>query len=203
MAVIQEVGPRTEQGPVIDGVPTRIVTYSARQLQDSPQLPSLFELVNLAYQISDQQSFGSSTGDRLKSIEDVVLGLKNDPESFIINLSYLYKPEEVLATAGCRRYHGPDADTTLPWACSNAPDPGTEEWETKMVATQPSLQGKGLASYMLKAVEREVVSRSKRKTTGGSDAKLSKMSICTPTYADFYTRRGTRRTTRDHSAMRV
>lgn len=193
MAKIPVTGPKMEDGPVIDGMLTRVSTYSARQLQDSPLLPSLFKLVNLAYLLSDQESFGSSTGDRLKSIKDLIFVLNDDPESFIINLSYPHEPDEVLGTATCRRYYGPDADTTKPWACTHTPHPETDEWETKMVATQPSLQGKGLASYMLKAVEREVMSRSRTKTVAGEDAKLSKMIICTPTYAAFYARRGYRK----------
>lgn len=189
MAQIPDTGPKIEDGPLIDGLPTRACTYSARQLAGSPQLPSLFKLVNLAYLVSDQQSFGSSTGDRLKSIDDLILVLNDDPQSFMINLSYIHDPNEVLGTATCRRYYGPDADTTKPWSCTHTPDSGVNEWETKMVATQPSLQGKGLASFMLKAVEKEVMTRSQTKTGAGEDAKLSKMIICTPTYTEFYARR--------------
>lgn len=193
MAQLPGAGPNMEDGPIIDSAPTQVWTCSARQLQDSPQLPSLFKLVNRAYLLSDQKAFGGSTGDRLKSVEDLILVLRDDPEAFMVNVGYLHKPDEVVGTATCRRYYGPDADTTKPWSCTHIPDPGTDEWETKMVATQPSLQGKGLASYMLKAVEREVMSRSRMRTAAGQDAKLSKMIICTPTYADFYARRGYRK----------
>ncbi|KAF2170328.1 hypothetical protein M409DRAFT_19149 [Zasmidium cellare ATCC 36951] len=188
--------PKIDEGPIIDGKPTSISTWSAKQLKDCALLPGLFKTINLAYLTSDEKSFGTSTGDRLKSTEDLIQVLRNDANSFIIILNQTHSDREVLSTASCRRYYGPESDTSRAWACTHTPAPGVEEWELKLVATHPSAQGKGLASYMLGLTEKEVVSRfnaregSRRKAAAAQSHP--KMIMCTPetTFAEFYARRG-------------
>ncbi|KAK4495138.1 hypothetical protein PRZ48_013465 [Zasmidium cellare] len=160
-------------------------------LRESPLLPGLFKTIHLAYLTSDQKSFGTSAGDRLRSIDDLILVLRNDPDSFIIVLSQSDPDGEILSTASCRRYYGPDRDTSKPWACTHHPAPGVDEWELKMVATHPSAQGKGLASYMLGLAEEEVIRRSLVKATDTAQSR-TKMIMCIPetTFAEFYARRG-------------
>lgn len=190
-------GTKTQAGPIIDDKPSEVVTLTAQQLRTSRFRPGLVKTINLAYQSSEQKSLGASQGDRLGSVNELVLVLRDDPESFIIILTQPHAPEEVISTATCRRYLGPPSDAaTNPWACSHSPADGTEEWELKLLATHPDAQGKGIASYMLALAEKEVMERFHTKfaakthefgQANGATTK-AKMILCTPKpqYGKFY-----------------
>lgn len=192
--------PKAEEGPKIDDKPTNILTFSAQQLKSSNLLPGLVKTINLAYFTSEKKSLGESTGARLGSIDELILVLRDDPESFIIVLSQPHSPEEVLSTATCRRYYGPGPDFSRPWECCHTPDANTEEWELKLLATHPSAQGKGLASYMLGLAEREVAARFRAKLDSRAYSECkedgipaqTKMILCTPKplFGIFYAQRG-------------
>lgn len=187
---------KPQAGPTINDKPSEIVTLTAQQLRTSNCRPGLVKTINLAYKASEQKSLGASQGDRLGSVDELILVLRDDPESFIIILTQPHEPEEVVSTATCRRYLGPPSDAaTNPWACSHSPADGTEEWELKLLATHPSAQGKGIASYMLALAEREVMERSHAKSAaminGSGQANAStkvRMILCTPKplYGKFY-----------------
>lgn len=192
---------KTQAGPTIDDKPSEIITLTAQQLRASNYRPGLVKTINLAYLSSEEKSLGASQGDRLGSVDELILVLRDDPESFIIILTQPHAPEEVVSTATCRRYFGPPADApNSPWTCSHSPADGTEEWEVKLLATHPSAQGKGVGTYMLALAEREVMERFHTKLCGntqesdqvnGATAK-AKMILCTPKpiYGKFYAGRG-------------
>lgn len=186
----------TKKGPQLEDGSTEVLTLSAQQLRGSTLLPSLFKTINQAFLISEDKRLGATTGDRLKSTDELVSALRDDPESFIIVLTQPHSPGEAVSTATCRRYFGPapDADQN-PWACSHTPNVDVEEWELKLLVTHPSAQGKGLASYMLELAEGEVVARFRAKSVNASGDTVqtqAKMILCTPKplFGEFYAKRG-------------
>ncbi|KAF2163077.1 hypothetical protein M409DRAFT_26523 [Zasmidium cellare ATCC 36951] len=187
---------KVQDGPMIDDKPSTIVTLTAQQLRTSKFLPSLVNTINQAYKAAEGQHLGESKGDRLGSIDELILVLRDDPESFIIVLTQPHAPEEVLSTATSRRYFGPSPDAnTSPWACVHTPAADTEEWELKLLATSPAAQGKGIASYMLALAEKEATERFRAKSGQGEGAIThAKMILCTPKplYGKFYGGRGYR-----------
>ncbi|EME78211.1 uncharacterized protein MYCFIDRAFT_200509 [Pseudocercospora fijiensis CIRAD86] len=84
-----------------------------------------------------------------------------------------------------------------PWVRRLEVENGFEEWELKMMATDPDLQGQGLAGYMMTLVEDEVIRRFSEKqftntTTHGDLAKRLKITLSTPAEVtgSFYLRTG-------------
>ncbi|EME39090.1 hypothetical protein DOTSEDRAFT_75693 [Dothistroma septosporum NZE10] len=137
---------------------------------------------------------GFNNTDRLSSINEIFVNMREDPESFLVILSH-QGSHEVIATATCRRYLGPDEHST-PWMCSHVVEDGTEEWELKLLATHPFAQGKGAGAVVLKAVEQEIINRFaiKRKMASTHTPTRLKMVLCTvqELFPEFYRRKGYR-----------
>ncbi|SMR61859.1 unnamed protein product [Zymoseptoria tritici ST99CH_1E4] len=195
--------PRLIPGPLIHGLKTTASIFSVPQLVQSPFLPSLLSTINQAFAASHSlrpELFLQSHGPRLSSIEDFLSNLQ-DPDSSIIIVS---RPgsDEVIATSSARRYIGPPVKDLAavevkksPWTRTIEVEPGAEEWELKLMATQPDVQGQGVAAWMMALVEREIVARSQAKWAareGEAAVPRLKMVLCTlrELKGEFYLRRG-------------
>jgi GNAT superfamily N-acetyltransferase len=195
------MGLRTHDGPVVDGKPTTVSIFSMVQLSGSSYLPSLFHLINVAFDGIHLRRLPPMEGGyppRLDSPEEILSQLRDDPQTFMFILSFADKPEEILATASCRPYLAREGDGESPWARRLGPEEQCVEWEYKLLAVDPKYQGNGLAVYLTKLTEEEAVRRSKaalanaEKTHGGTDARRVRMVLVglKETTNDFYLRQG-------------
>jgi GNAT superfamily N-acetyltransferase len=199
--------PKILPGPPVHGEPTIASIFSTAQLTTSPFLPSLVRVINLAFNAS-HDAFPElnlhTHGNRLASTDELLSGLQ-DPETFVLIISRP-ESEEVIATSSARRYFGSSAreydssaleqKKSSPWERTAPVEPGAEEWELKLMATDPSAQGQGLAKWMMETVEAEIVARSKAKWEAmhrddSSPPKL-RMVLCTlrEIMGEFYLRKG-------------
>jgi GNAT superfamily N-acetyltransferase len=108
-------------------------------------------------------------GPKLQHDADFVSAIRaNDRASFTVGVAD--DEGQVRATASCveRSDHDGDGDSTtvaqsssspLPWACDVPREAGVQDWELKMVAVHPSWQKRGVASLLLAAVEKEILTR--------------------------------------------
>lgn len=188
---------KTEIGPVIDGKPTKISTFSAQQLKGSYLLPGIVEVINAAFYKAHSETLGIPHPDpRLSSPDDFIATLRGDAEAFAMILFQDQPDRRVLSTAVCRRYYGADKNVVSAWLFDHEPDAATEEWELKLLTAHPAVQGKGLASFMLKLAERKVIERfhERRKGRGNStgEKRRMKMIFSTPKqlWLEYYLKRG-------------
>ncbi|GIZ38042.1 hypothetical protein CKM354_000146900 [Cercospora kikuchii] len=177
--------PKTCPGPQLKGRDTMASIFSSAQIGTSRYLANLVKTINDAFRQAhaSKPELGMTTqGERLGSTEEFLANLSSDPESFILIISYP-ESDNVIATASYRRYHGPlkdrPVDRNTPWFRTSDVSPDTEEWEMKLMACDLDFQGYGLAGYMMKTGEAEIV-------------QSLKLVICTPLEltAQFYLRRG-------------
>lgn len=194
---------KTCPGPQLKGRDTITSIFSSAQIGRSRFLPNLVKTINDAFRQAhaSKPELGMTTqGERLGSTEEFLANLSSDPESFILIISYP-DSDNVIATASYRRYHGPlqdrPVDRNTPWFRTSDVSPDTEEWEMKLMACDLDFQGCGLAAYMMKTGEAEIVQRFHQKhmiARGNGTAVPSKLKlvICTPLEltAQFYLRRG-------------
>ncbi|CAK1359293.1 uncharacterized protein RHO25_002692 [Cercospora beticola] len=190
-------------GPQLKGRDTITSIFSAAQIGTSRYLPNLVKTINEAFRQAhaSKPELGMKTqGERLASTEEFLANLSSDPESFILIISYP-DSDNVIATASYRRYHGPlknrPVDRNTPWFRTLDVSPDTEEYELKLMASALDFQGYGLAAYMMKTGENEIVHRFHQKHmvaqgNGTTVPARLKLVICTPLEltAQFYSRRG-------------
>jgi len=177
--------------------------YEPSQLVNNPILEPLKDLINDAFDKSHANHAMFST-PRLSSANYYLESLGSDPGTFAYILTET-KTGKIIATAGAHRYVAPVFEATtseqkktfarvrLPDHITSAlsMDPGTEIWELKLMAVDPSLQGQGLARYLMELVDQEVVKRVRAERAGGGASKLF-MLITTlkEINGEFYARRG-------------
>ena len=167
--------PLSFSGPEVNGKPTRILLYEPSQLLKSPLIPKLRIMVNRAFSIShaDFRTLPAHL-DRLQREQDFHDQVGSDPGTF----TYIVTDDEsneVLATASAHRYVAPvyevSAVTGGRSVFGRQKGPGGKDeserdedadmWELKLAAVDPDLQRQGLASYLIRLVEAEVVKRFK------------------------------------------
>ncbi|KAF7198089.1 hypothetical protein HII31_00445 [Pseudocercospora fuligena] len=189
-------------GPLVRGKPTSVSVISSRDISTSRFLPGIIGVINAAFSEShyrNAQLGMNGNFPRIASDEEFLRNITHDTEAFAVAI-HPKDEKEVFATATARRYSGPSSDPTAritPWVRRLEVEDGFEEWELKMMATNPDLQGQGLAGYMMKFVDDEVIRRfSKKQLTNaashGDLAKRLKIPLSTPTEVNgsFYLRKG-------------
>lgn len=208
MAITEDPNqPKVQDGPRVHGRATIASIFSAKQLEASHFLTGLVKTINTAYTNSHTikpELKMRSQGPRLGSTAEFLDALRDDSEGFVIIVSFLGS-SEVISTATSRRYLGPAKENGSPFYVQNSPwyrqaevEPDTEEWELKLMATDPEAQGQGLARFMMALGEREITMRFHAKTAllKGVEAeqhpKKLKMVLCTPREltGEFYLRKG-------------
>lgn len=209
---IEGTTPQLFVGPPVGNLSTTASVFSTAQLKQSGFLPSLVKTINLCYADSHalKPEMGMTTAARLASVESLLDSISDDPELFILIIHHAAS-SSVIATATCRRYLGPSEDTQNPWLRRIPVHPGCEEWELKLMATHPSVQKQGLASFMLGLAEHEVVRRHEvkyQRLCQGLDLgdirperNTVRMVLCTARelYGDFYLKKGYKK---DHEVYR-
>ncbi|CAK3786958.1 Hypothetical predicted protein [Lecanosticta acicola] len=154
------------EGSLIDGQPLVVFILSPDQLQQSGFLPSLVTTINAAYRYRfklQPELKVQSSESRLSSEEDFLSSTSSDPAAFVIVLSPRGSVE-TLGTASCAPFRGPPEGVSSPWVRNLEPQPDCTEWMLGLMATHPSAQRHGLASFMLDLAEREVIRRSVQQT---------------------------------------
>ncbi|KAF2765611.1 hypothetical protein EJ03DRAFT_354665 [Teratosphaeria nubilosa] len=163
--------PHTFPGPIIDGRATTVTRYKPRQLINSPLVQPIFTLTNDAY--SESHSKSSTLPHSTKRLDDpdaFLRGLGFDAGTFCFIVCWR-DTDESIATIGAHKYVSPvfEADAGLgsgkkgtTFVRIQLPDkigPDAEIWELKSLAVDVRLQGRGLASYLMKLVDEEVLRR--------------------------------------------
>jgi GNAT superfamily N-acetyltransferase len=156
--------PPTHVGPSVNGRLTNVSTLSVIQLSGSALLPSLFRLINTAFDDVHTRRLPPIAGGyppRFVNVDEILQTLRDDPQTFISIVSFADAPEEILATASCRPYTSVDDAADSLWVRRLGPEEGCVEWEFKLLAVDPKYQGLGLASYLTKKTEEEAAKRSR------------------------------------------
>ncbi|KAK3116864.1 hypothetical protein LTR53_002358 [Teratosphaeriaceae sp. CCFEE 6253] len=208
--------PHTFPGPTINGHSTTTTLYEPAQLAASPLIPALHKLINRAFDHSHRTKGIPINIDRLPTTNDYIQQVGTDPGTFVYVVTWTATGEPV-ATAGAHRYVGGEvmaqgaeegreaarsAFTRVRLPAATAAEAGGERaevWELKLMAVDIAYSGRGLASYLMKLVDREVLVRRKGggvggKGAGGEGAGRGEvwMVLTTVTEAngEFYRRRG-------------
>ncbi|KAK3676596.1 hypothetical protein LTR78_003370 [Recurvomyces mirabilis] len=197
--------PQTQPGRPINSKETTLTLYEPPQLVGNPILLPLRDLINHAFDTSHTSHAMFST-PRLSTPEYYLESLGSDPGTFAYILTD-NKTGTPIATAGAHRYVAPVFEATtseqkrtfarvqLPSHITHAisTDPQTEIWELKLMAVAPSLQGQGLARYLMDLVDQEVVRQVRaegRGRAGGSGKLFMLITTLKEINGEFYARRG-------------
>ena len=162
--------PYSFPGPTIKGRKTTTTLYEPSQLAASPIIPALVDLINVAFDHSHTTKAIPISQLRLPAQEDYIRQVGTDPGTFVYVVTWEDTGAPV-ATAGAHRYAGEvlmseeakgqdrSAFTRvkLPPAAERA-----EVWELKLMAVDIGFSGQGLASYLMKLVDGEVLKRRRR-----------------------------------------
>jgi GNAT superfamily N-acetyltransferase len=208
--------PATLPGPTIHGKATTLHFLTPAHLPTSPFLPQIYSLINTSFSSSHARSAGALPADRprLRSPEQFLEQVGSEPGTFIGVLTQRSSPstkaddseeDVVIATAGAHRWLQPPVvvawDDTPGGGSAfkrfKIPDridySGSEIWELKFLATDVKLQGMGLASWMMGAVDDEVKRRF-GSSAAGVEGEFKELWMVLDTLKEvnegFYLRRG-------------
>ena len=166
--------------------------FNRTQLIASGLLPPLTKLINVSFSASHDTSGILSTIARLRREDQFIDELGEHPDTFVYILRTVGS-EELVATAYASRYEGvtewpegPGKERT--WQRLGVPEDGTEAWELHMLAVSPEFQRQGLADYMMRIVDGEVL----RRAGGRRERLVMYISTVKQTNEAFYLKRGFR-----------
>ena len=160
---------KTMSGPMINHKPTTIALLTQPQLAESRLLALLPPLMNPAFRISHTTSgVLPAEVDRLQSKMQILQELGSDASTYILySSSTSTAPNTVsalLATASFQPFTGgfPADMSNNAKSFKNAPAPlpeGCIAWELKLMAVDPQIQKRGVASTLLSIIEADVQKR--------------------------------------------
>lgn len=178
-------------GPEAKGKQTTVTLYNRAQLIGSGFLPPLESLINIA--------FASRTGailpsiDRLRREGQYLEELGHAPDTFVYIVSAV-DSGELIATAYASRFEGvsewPEGPGERTWERLGVAEEGTNAWELHQLAVSPDYQRQGLAEYLIRLVDAEIVRR--EVSVNGVVGKKLVLYISTikQTNEAFYLRKG-------------
>ena len=211
-------------GPTIDNVPTTLHLIEVADLPKHPLRPAVHEVINRAFSAAHPPYLPASL-DRLRGPDALAEALGPDAFTFVLTAPALSRlpatpvasafvpdpsleaPPRVLASVSGGVFTWKDRSTVDPISRNFLPtsDPrihradgnGYETaWEMKLMAVDPAVAGRGLASALLGSVEREIHRRWKviEAPNGGNQQEGKKMRVFLRTIKEmnerFYLRRG-------------
>ncbi|KAH9838900.1 hypothetical protein Tdes44962_MAKER01751 [Teratosphaeria destructans] len=145
-------------GPIIDGKATTVTRYEPQQLINSSLLQSIFTLTNDAY--SESHAKSSTLPHSSKRLDD--------PDAFVRGLGF--DAGTFCFIPGLRSRAGPGSGKKgTTFVRVQLPDkigPDAEIWELKSLAVDVRLQGRGLAGYLMRSVDEEVLRRFSQAPSG-------------------------------------
>ncbi|KAK5108046.1 hypothetical protein LTR62_008820 [Meristemomyces frigidus] len=201
--------PQFTPGPTLQtkgfSAATTLTLYEPNQLPGNPILEPLRTLINTSFRASHNKhkTFPAAV-DRLYSTNQYLQNLGTDAGTFtyIVTDNATGKP---IATAGAHRYKAAVFESSgdgnkqgktfvrvqLP-AIAEESGEGAEVWELKLMAVDVTLQGAGLASYLMDLVDKEVLRRVAYEVRGMKADQKVFMLITTvkEINGEFYARRG-------------
>jgi len=128
--------------------------------------------------------------DRLRSPGQQLAEIGHDPETFIFVIQ-VESTGEICGTAYATRYQGveewPEGPGERTWERLGVEASGIEAWELHMMAVHPNFQRQGLADYLLKITDREIL---RRCGPAVGVKRVMLISTVKETNERFYTRKG-------------
>jgi GNAT superfamily N-acetyltransferase len=189
-------------GPVINNRPTTVTCLSPAELEGSPLLASLCDVINRAFWTQKHNSNGANPVPlpRLAYDGQFLDELRNTPGTFTYIIWY-QGTDQVVGTTGAKRHYGTaaivDKDDSMlqreenTWKRFGPLPENTDVWELSMMAVDPVLQRQGLAGQLMTLVEKEVMRRFEVERGESSGTRL--LMYCTTikeVNGAFYLRRG-------------
>ena len=191
-------------GPVIDGHETIVTLYTPPQLAKSKVLPSLYYIINEAFDAGHSKDGVTWLHQKRLRYENAFLDqLGNGAGTFTYNVSWR-GTNRVIATATVKRYVGDMVNVEKDGLGEGSAfkrhgpvPPNSEAWELSTMAVDPELQGRGLAGLLMKWTEDEVkrtFKTSLRETHDAGNAGPTQLIMMLTTVREinerFYTKRG-------------
>lgn len=196
--------PLSFPGPDVRGRETTVTAYSPQQLRHSPLLPTLYEVINEAFNAGHQlEGENLLKGTRLRYDGQLFDELGNGPGTFTY-IIYFSGTSEVIGTASGKRYLGRgkvvdvvDHETARAntWRRYGPVPAGTIAYELSTMAIDPKQQRQGIAGFLMKLCEDEMKRRFKLLADEAEDdAKptqlLEMLTSVKEKNMAFYARRG-------------
>lgn len=173
--------------PLINGQPTTLLALTHGDLASSPLLEPLREMMNAGF-FATHKDFWTADVPRFSSTEQLLSELHSEATMYVLTLDG--NPTRVVGTVTDEPYVYHEDNE---WAPRLEGD-GVGEYRrcVRLLVTDPSLQGQGLGSWLMKHVESAVGQRGE---AAGAKAVHWVLATVGEVNAAFYTRRGWRTTT--------
>lgn len=196
--------PSSFAGPEVNGRPTTVTLFSPSQLRRSSLLPSLYKVINEAFDGGHVGRDGVLIlkGSRLRYDGQLFDELGTAPGTFTYIIFYS-GTQDVVGTASVKRYLGKVAVVAKDeeekrantWKRFGSVPSGTAAWELSTMAVDPRLQRQGLAGYLMELAEDEIKGRFKAVADEAhGDARATRLLTMITTIKqrnfDFYSRKG-------------
>lgn len=198
--------PTSFPGPPVNSRPTTVALLSPQQLRHSPLYPSLFQVINFAFDGGHKkEGLFLVNSKRLRSDTQLFDELSNAPGTFTY-IIYYTGTNDVIGTASGKRYLGrvkvveKDYDEATArantWKRFGPVPDGTSAWELSTMAVDPSLQRQGLAGYLMRITEDEIKRRFNALAAGEAEGEKRPTRLVTMITTikernfEFYSRRG-------------
>lgn len=149
--------------PVVNGVPTTLHRLTSLELAQSPLLQPLVTLINAAFErIHVPPFFRENHPQRYSSAETLIADLDSTSAIFILTQRHEEHETRVLGSVTEEQYSEPTADhdgddespfKTLMWQDARPCQEDVDYRDMRLLVVDPSLQGQGLAAWLLACFE--------------------------------------------------
>lgn len=178
--------PSSTPGPIVNTQPTTLTLYTPGQLATSSLLPDLINVINVAFRRQGHSVNGRSVlhGTRLRYDGHLLeeLGAGHGTFTYILHSQDTERTGKstVLGTASAKRYLGrvdvageeKKREVGNTFTRFGLVDEGKEVWELSIMAVYPGLQKQGIAGFLMRVTEAEVVWRFKLEHGEKAEKKL-------------------------------
>lgn len=184
--------PRSFPGPKVHDQATTVTLFNRAQLISSGLLGTLHTFINRAF----NSQFGRRIGilsalPRLRYEGQLLDELGEHPETFFFVVRVV-ETGVICGTAYASRYEGVEAwpeGGERTWQRLGVPEAGVNAWELHLLAVDPAFQWQGLANYLMRIVDEEVLRRS-GDSGGACERSVVLISTVKETNEAFYLKRG-------------
>lgn len=180
----------TFPGPIANGKQTSVHLLDRTQLIASGLLPQLTTLINVSFNSQHTKAENGilTNHDRLTRDDQLLEEFGHAPGTFVYIITTA-NGAELVGTAYASLYVGveqwPEGPGERVWERLGLVEEGWEAWELHMMAVHPGYQRQGLADYLMRLVDAEVVKRHEERKR-----LVLYISTIKETNESFYLRKG-------------
>ena len=147
-AVLEAGGPLSVAGPTVNNAPSVLTLLSASQFEKYTHIQKVISTMNSAFEATFGDLFQGI--DRVQSLQSLLNELGPNYIAYVLTSANDAENLEVYASILGRPAIPPNAPQDFKEV------PGKEYWEVKLLCVHPSIQGQGIASMLITALEAEV-----------------------------------------------